>query len=173
MTTTLIDEPPRSRGWRVLLLRPGLLVGALLVVACSVPTHELVTPVLVMDVDITTTAPQSQPFDIRDSGWYSVNVELNLLHGPQGPKEEHEKFVLTGAVVIQDVGSDRVLEKRMERVLMEYEVGARLFDFGADEVGGKGEKMFTVTLNLTPEFARQYSGISFFIRKQLKYPMVD
>lgn len=172
---------PRMRGWRLILVGTIVLcLGAVATVQCRelvnevFPRRALVTPVLVMDVDLGTSEPQSEWFSLKYSGRYSVNASLKLRHGPQGMPADAKTFVLTGEAEILDQDGESVLVGRaFERALLEYEVGAKLFDFDADEVGLKGKKLFRIALRVEPAFQQHYSSMTVYIRKEMKYPIVD
>lgn len=170
-----------SHGWqRVLAGVLVLFIGASAIVQCGrlaneiFPRRTLVTPVLVMDVDLSETESQDQPFSLKYSGRHSVRAQLRLRDGPAGMSAEPRKFVLAGRVEILDEeegGSPLVREFR--RALVEYEVGTELFAFDAAEVGLNRLRMFRITVQVAPDFRGHYSEMKVFIKKELKYPILD
>jgi hypothetical protein len=138
-----------------------------------IPSHDVVTPVLVVDADLNSASPQSKAFTLKHSGRHSLNVQLKLKRGPQGRKDRYEEYVLAGTVEIHDERGRPKLKKAFERTFLEYEVGAKLLDFDADDVGVGQERTFVVTLDVSPSFVENYSEMQLFIRKEPKYRIVD
>jgi hypothetical protein len=171
----------RLRGWKPMLVGAAVLfLGVIASVQCKelvnevFPRRALVTPVLVMDVNLGTEESQEQPFYFSYSGRYSVNAQLKLRHGPQGMPAETRKFVLAGsAEILNDEERSVALKRDFERSVLEYEVGTELFEFNTDEVGLEGPKTFRVAVRIAPEFREHYSNMKVFIKKEMKYPILD
>jgi hypothetical protein len=171
----------RLRGWKLILVGAAVLfLGAITSVQYKelvnevFPRRAVVTPALVMDVNLGTDESQEQPFAFSYSGRYSVNAQLKLRHGPQGMPAEARKFVLAGSAEIFNEEERRVaLKKDFERTLLEYEVGADLFEFDTDEVGLEGRKTFRIAVRVRPEFREHYSDMKVFVKKEMKYPILD
>ena len=165
---------------RLVALGGVVVVIAVVAIACCsgivneiIPRRAVVTPVLVMEIDLGSKEPQSRSFSFEYAGRYSVNAEFELRHGPQGARAEHEEFRLAGAAEILDAGGESRLERSFERSLLDEEVRAKLFEFDTDEVGREGEKLFRLAVKVDPEFREHYSEMTVFIRKEMKYPIVD
>ena len=89
------------------------------------------------------------------------------------PAEAREFVLAGGAEIFDQADSDIALKREFERVLLEYEVGTKLFEFDSDEVGLKGEKSLRIAVRVAPEFREHYSDMKVFIKKEMKYPIVD
>jgi hypothetical protein len=126
-----------------------------------------------MAVDIGREEPQSASFSFEYPGRYSVNAELELRHGPQGPRIDHKEFRLAGTAEILDASGGSRLKRPFDHALLDEEVRVKLFEFDTDEVGLEGEKQFRLLVNVDPDFRSHYSRMTLFVRKEMKYPIVD
>lgn len=140
------------------------LIGILLLAGCEIATDESI--VFDMRIDMNSTQSQSQKFTIAYSGHYYVDVNLDLRNGPPGFKKEYKRLSMTGRAIIQDMDGNVLLRKRIEQSFSEGVIGVTLFDFNAYEIGGTGDKQFTVSLNLTREFRSNYSKMSISITRR-------
>lgn len=134
---------------------------------------SMMAPVLVMEVDFDSDKTQSASFVIKYSGTYSVNAQLTLrAHDREGVPTFNDTVVLEGIAEItcQDRGT-LALRRVISRKLLDREVLLKLFHFNAAEVGGKGEKTFSVTFNPTRQFRAQYSRMTIYVRREPKFQL--
>lgn len=139
-----------------------------------IPRREVVTPVLNMNVDLSSPEVQSETFSVDSPGRYSVNARLELRHGPQGNVASDTRFGLAGTVTIspvQETGETWIRDFELE--LTPAEIGGQLFTIEIEEPNVGTQHRFTISTEVSPAFREHYSAMRVFVRRELKHPILD
>lgn len=156
-----------------------VVLGAIVWVGCCtgifdeiIPRRQVVTPVLVMPIDLRRTESHSSAFELG-RGRYSVNVQMKLRHGPQSSHATDRGLSFRGTAAIVDSETHIKLRHDFDVALDAYEVQAKLFEFEANDVGRHGEKTFRISVDAEPDFLENYSEVTLFIKRELRYRILD
>jgi hypothetical protein len=136
-----------------------------------IPRKETATPVVNLALDLENPVAVSPAFEFLYPGEFSVNLRLDLRHGPGSGLATDIPF--SGTFEIAGEASATRIERDFEGSLRQNEIGIQLGRFDTEDFDS-GNHFFAIRFDrLTPEFRATYENMRVFVRKELKYPVLD
>lgn len=145
-----------------------------------IPRKALLEPVLRMSLDPGSSEAQTKVMKFKYAGRYSGNLLFRrasgagLPVGEEGGIREIEYFDLKGRVEIRGRDGNLLMMREFEEKVFKNDAGLRLFQFETDEVGMKGDKVFSIQFErVDAEFSAYFSSTELYVRKELKHSLFD
>lgn len=138
--------------------------------------RSLLTPVLLMDVDLSESGRSSQTFSLEYPGRYSVHLDLKprtVSHDGSILDRTLPELVLEGDVQIRDDDGSTILHRQVRVPLTATNMIPKVFDFDGSDIGLRRPRSFVLALRPTPELRQRYERIRVYVVRELRYAILD
>jgi hypothetical protein len=137
--------------------------------------RALLTPVLLMDLDLGDDGRASQNFSLAYPGRYSVNLELKprTVPGEGVAGVNFPELDLQGNVQIHDEKDSTLLHREFRVQLKHESILPKLLEFESSDVGIEETRSFAIAVRTTPELRQSYERIRVYVVRELRYAVLD
>ncbi len=136
------------------------------------PTKAVVAPLFVIDIDPMLEAPQDVSIELPCAGRYSLNMRWKLVHGPGNGSDEI--LEIAGRVELLGGRGQVLLTEKFSHEIQGSIVGIELAMIAVPRDLRSSTKAIRIRFEGPDRrYPESYGATRLFMRRELKYPILD